>query len=92
MDVTGPERISSGIARVAPGKAHGSHNHPHAIEIYYVLKGRAKILLGDEELTAEEGTEIFIPKGMNHGVVNDGREDFILFWLMRGKSSLSDYE
>lgn len=91
-DVTGQDGISSGIARVPPGKIHGSHRHPHATELYYVLKGRARVSVGDEWIDADEGTEIFIPKGMDHCVVNDGDEDFEFLYVMHGRYSMSDYE
>lgn len=91
-DVTGPGEISSGIARVPPRKIHGTHNHPHATELYYVLKGKARVNVGDEWIDADEGTEIFIPKGMDHGVVNDSDEDFEFLYVMHGNYSMSDYE
>jgi oxalate decarboxylase/phosphoglucose isomerase-like protein (cupin superfamily) len=91
-DITGSERMCSGIAKLRPGESHGVHNHPEAIEVYHILKGRAKILLGSEEFSARKDTEVFIPKGMNHAVLNTGKRDFIFFWLIRGRTSLSDYE
>jgi len=91
-DLTGSGEISSGIARVPAGEVHGSHNHPYATELYYVLKGKARVSVGDEWIDADEGTEIFIPKGMNHSVVNDEDEDFEFLYVMYGRYSMSDYE
>lgn len=57
-----------------------------------MLKGKARVNVGDEWIDADEGTEIFIPKGMNHSVVNNGDEDFEFLYVIYGEYSMKDYE
>ena len=39
-------------------------------ELVTVLEGRLRMTIGDEELVAESGDEVFIPKGAIHSVKN----------------------
>jgi mannose-6-phosphate isomerase-like protein (cupin superfamily) len=42
------------------------HRHPTTDETFYVAQGQAKFRLGDEEITAEAGTLVFVPRGTVH--------------------------
>lgn len=42
------------------------HFHHHLDELFYVLEGDIRFLLGDEETVADPGTFIYIPRGVVH--------------------------
>ena len=50
------------------------HYHPVAEESYYILKGHAKMVLGQEEATLKPGQIVLIPPGTNHKIYNAGKE------------------
>lgn len=60
---------------IPPGKASLLHYHPEAEESYYILKGSAGILLGDEQSTIREGESVLIPSPMPHKIINTGEEN-----------------
>ena len=43
-----------------------THIHAKSLEAFYVLEGRFTFTLGREDLTAEPGAFVLIPKGMPH--------------------------
>jgi len=55
---------------IPPDKASLLHYHPEAEESYYILKGKARILIGDEEATVAPGEIILIPPGKSHKIFN----------------------
>jgi mannose-6-phosphate isomerase-like protein (cupin superfamily) len=63
----------------------GSHPAPYD-EVYYVLRGRGRLYLGDEPGVFELGPDsvAFIPGGTAHGVDNTGDEDLELLTIMPG--------
>ncbi|MFD7846432.1 cupin domain-containing protein [Nocardia sp. NPDC059764] len=48
------------------------HIHDNSDEIFYVLEGTVRVLLGDQLHDAEEGTLVFIPRGTSHTWINGG--------------------
>ena len=61
----------------------GSHPRPYD-EVYYVLRGRARLSLGDppEEFDLQPDMVAFIPGGTRHALVNTGDEDLELITMM----------
>ena len=69
--------------------SNGGGIHPNNDECYYVLRGRARVLLGG---AAEDGaggrsyelvpdTAVFIPGGTRHQLFNDYDEDFVILTI-----------
>lgn len=61
----------------------GSHPEPYD-EIYFVLRGRGKLALGDppREHDLEPGVVAFIPAGTQHALDNPGAEHLELLTMM----------
>jgi oxalate decarboxylase/phosphoglucose isomerase-like protein (cupin superfamily) len=73
--VTGAERFSFGIVRLAPGKGHQRHNHPGSEEIIYVVSGRGEQMVDDRPaVPVSPGSSIFVPADVYHSTLNTGRE------------------
>ena len=64
-------------ARVSPGKSTKMHYHIMTEEIYYILRGRALIEVGNEINKAGEGDGIVILPGQRHKIWNTGTEDLV---------------
>ena len=55
----------------------GMPKHTNTVEHeQYVLRGRARIGLGDEEVEVQAGDVVFIPEGLPHWYQNIGEENF----------------
>jgi quercetin dioxygenase-like cupin family protein len=52
-----------------PGREWNDFRHP-ANELVTVLDGRLRLIVGKDEVIAEAGDEVFIPRGALHSVHN----------------------
>lgn len=65
-------------ARVAPGMSTTEHFHPESEEIYYILEGKGKIRIEQDEKEAGPGDGIAILPGKRHKLWNIGESDLVL--------------
>jgi mannose-6-phosphate isomerase-like protein (cupin superfamily) len=68
-----------------PGKATEAGSHPDPYdELYFVLRGRALLRLGDppEVFELERDTVAFIPAGTIHALENTGTQDLEILTVM----------
>ncbi|HEY0385984.1 MAG TPA: cupin domain-containing protein [Pyrinomonadaceae bacterium] len=68
------EHVMVGLNCLEPGQAQAAHAHEGADKIYFVLEGRGRFRVGDEEREAEAGALVLAPAGLAHGVVNTGTQ------------------
>ena len=64
-------------ARLPIGASTTLHYHPQSEEIYYILTGKGRMLLGDETAVVGPGDAVAIPSGLVHQIVNVGREPLV---------------
>ncbi|HYL80931.1 MAG TPA: cupin domain-containing protein [Candidatus Acidoferrum sp.] len=57
-------------ATIPIGEETEEHSHPRTEEIYYVLRGRGLMTLGDERREVGPGDGILIPPGTRHKIRN----------------------
>ena len=69
------DRHSVAYVVIPPGMSSLLHFHPIAEESYYILRGRAHLLLGKEEGTIEQGQIVLIPADTPHKIFNSAEED-----------------
>lgn len=55
------------------------HHHDGEDELFWVLKGRIRMLLRDRELTVEAGEFCIVPRGVEHKPVADELAEVVLF-------------
>jgi mannose-6-phosphate isomerase-like protein (cupin superfamily) len=67
--------FESAWAIVRAGTQSTLHAH-HEHELFVAVKGRAVIECDGERTTFDTGDVAFFPPGVEHGVLNGGREDF----------------
>lgn len=68
------QRHSVAHVIIPPGKSSLLHYHPEAEESYYILRGNARIILGDEQETITAGETILIPPPKPHKIINTGSD------------------
>ena len=66
--VHGNRAQSLAEARVAPGGRTALHRHNVTEELYHVLSGTGRMVLGDRELDLAPGDTVCIPPGTAHCV------------------------
>lgn len=64
-------------ATLPPGAATDAHYHPATEEIYYILRGTAKMRIADEARMVGPGDGIAIPPGAPHRIENTGEDDLV---------------
>jgi quercetin dioxygenase-like cupin family protein len=65
------EHVMIGLNCLEPGQTQKVHAHDGADKFYFVLEGRGRFTVGDEEREADTGSLIIAPSGIPHGVSND---------------------
>jgi len=51
---------------------HAPHEHVHADEVIYVIGGRGRQSVGDDEFEIAPGDAVWIPRGTEHSTYNTG--------------------
>ena len=62
-------------AIIQPGETTLLHKHIESEELYYILQGEGKMILGDEILHVNYGDTICIQPGVKHNIKNTGNKD-----------------
>lgn len=88
------QRHSVAYVEIPPGKSSLLHFHKKSEESYYILKGEAQIILGDEQETIMEGECVLIPSLKKHQIINIGSETlkFIAVCIPAWESTDSFFE
>lgn len=64
----------------ANGKTTG-HSHPQHEEVYYVLQGRGRMVVGEVEYEIKTGDALYVPFGVFHTTHNTGIMPLQLLWV-----------
>jgi mannose-6-phosphate isomerase-like protein (cupin superfamily) len=69
------------LAKLQPSLSYESHTHSDHEEIYYIIRGKGRMKIGNEEARFRDGDVIYIPEKTSHSIINDGEEmvDFLAF-------------
>jgi mannose-6-phosphate isomerase-like protein (cupin superfamily) len=68
------EHVMVGLNCLESNQTQSVHAHQGADKIYFVLEGRGRFTVGDEEREASTGMLVLAPAGVPHGVTNTGAE------------------
>lgn len=75
-NLRGKAKLFSKIT-IPQGNSIGMHDHVDDFEIYYILKGKGKVLDGDEYVEVNEGDAIYTADGNKHCIKNIGEGDLV---------------
>ena len=82
--VDSAERFQVKRITVKPGACLSLQKHQHRAEHWVVVKGTAKVTLGDEVITISENESTYIPVGEKHRLENPGKIDLELIEIQTG--------
>lgn len=67
--------LTLGRVVIKKGMSNPRHSHPNCEEALYLLRGRLRHTLGDEEAVLEPGDTIVLDAGVPHNATSIGEED-----------------
>ena len=82
----GPENSKSqtltfGNTIIYPHCRANGHSHDDLEEIYYVIKGQGKMLIGNDEFEANAGDAFYVDFGLFHGTINTSNTPMEIVWV-----------
>jgi uncharacterized cupin superfamily protein len=78
----GAATLGARLWRLAPGQASTRHRHTREDELYVLLEGRGRVRIGDELLTLEPLSALYVEAETVRQVFNDTDADAL--WLVVG--------
>ncbi len=82
------ENLTMGHTTIYPtGKTTG-HSHDDREEVYYVLSGTGKMVVGDDEFPIRAGDALYVPFGEFHATYNTGIRPMAVIWVTAGVRQL----
>jgi mannose-6-phosphate isomerase-like protein (cupin superfamily) len=82
---TPTDNLTFMAAIIEPGKSSGLHAHD-VEECFYVLRGRGKVLIGDEEHGLEPDLCIYCPPATPHNFINESTCESLSLLAVLGKT------
>ena len=80
------KNLTMGYTVIYPtGKTTG-HAHDDMEEVYYILTGKGKMVIGDDEFPIQAGDAFYVPFGEFHVTYNTGNQPLAMVWVT-GKDS-----
>lgn len=81
------DRLLLGLNCLRAGQTQRTHAHAGADKFYFVVRGRATLRVGDAVTTVTDGTLIWAPAGVPHGVEETLEDTVLLIGLAPAASS-----
>lgn len=75
------ETLKMGLTIVYPTGRTTGHAHGDLEEVYFVLSGRGKMVVGEEEFLVQEGDAFHVPPGAYHVTYNTGIQPLKFLWV-----------
>lgn len=75
-------RLTAGYTVVYPNCRTNGHAHGDREEVYFVLAGRGRALVGEESFEIGPGDVFYVVPGLFHGVENLSPEPLTYFWAI----------
>ena len=72
----GTTKMWFGLSIIDAKSRSNPHRHNDAEEIFYVISGKGKIRVDQEEENVGPGSCVFVPIGMEHQLINENDEIF----------------
>lgn len=87
-DACGAGRLFA-VFTLEPGDSIGYHQHQGEYELYYILKGQAKVMDNDKEVILEEGDMMQCKDGDSHCIqaIGDESLEFMALILYPGREA-----
>ena len=85
------ENFVSGFVIIEPGGRVPLHEHEQE-EVYYVLKGRGEMMVGEETQTMQAVSAVYIPPNTRHTLSNSGDEELHMLFVYSPAGVVSHWQ
>jgi mannose-6-phosphate isomerase-like protein (cupin superfamily) len=75
------QRTQLVVMSIPRGGDIGAETHAHVEQLVFVLRGQARVQLGDAISTAGPGQMVVVPAGVRHNVTNTGDDSLQLYTI-----------
>ncbi len=75
------KNIKMGFTIVYAGSKTTGHSHKNHEEVYFVIQGKGKMVVGDSEYDIKTGDALYVPFGLFHTTYNTGILPLHLLWV-----------
>ncbi len=80
-DASPSNNLKMGHTIIYPtGKTTG-HSHDDMEEVYYILSGNGKMVVGEDEFPIQAGDAFYVPFGEYHVTYNTGIQPLSILWV-----------
>ena len=76
------DSLFAGLNSFEPGQEHAAHTHAGQDKLYIVMRGSARVRIGDQEDDLAPGDAAFAPSGVVHSIHNNGSERLIVMAIL----------
>jgi mannose-6-phosphate isomerase-like protein (cupin superfamily) len=81
-DITPTTNITAGNVLLPPHQEQIKLSaHEGVEEIYYIVRGKGRFVLDDQEYEVEQGTAVYVAPGVRHRAINTEDSELELFWV-----------
>ena len=75
------QTLKMGYTTVYPDGRTTGHSHGDLEEVYFVICGKGKMVIGEEEFSIKEGDAFYVPPGPYHVTYNTGILPLRIIWV-----------
>jgi quercetin dioxygenase-like cupin family protein len=76
------DELFAGLNCFEPGQEHAAHTHAGQDKLYLVMRGTARVRVGDQEDRLAPGDVAFAPSGVVHSIQNAGPERLVVMAIL----------
>ena len=84
-ETTDSGRLKAGYTVIFPECRTNGHAHDEFEEIYFIARGKGKMIIGEEEFAVSSGDSFYVPFGKWHATINESRGPLEYFWVLSRK-------
>ncbi len=75
------QSLTMGHTIIYPTGRTTGHAHDDNEEVYYILSGKGKMIVGDDEFPIKAGDAFYVPPGEFHVTYNTGIQTMAIVWV-----------
>jgi mannose-6-phosphate isomerase-like protein (cupin superfamily) len=75
------EGLAVGMTILSPGKSSSFHSHDIECETWIIVSGQGEVRVGEECESVGPESVVFLPRNINHQIINTGQEPLRMFWI-----------
>lgn len=76
------EGLAMGFQTIAPGSRVREHSHGDQVELQICFRGQGRVVVDGVSHDLVPGTSCFLGYDVRHEIINEGREDLVMLWVI----------